>query len=223
MADQRIHGTVREQVQSRFERLEKAALKPLPSGLFPCYQEALRTVHRDHYVEVDKAYYKVPEEFRGHRVWARWDARCVRIFTKRMEKIVTHTRLEPGRFSHPLGCGGRKESFEKSLAYWQRRAGRIGPWCSRWAGGVARNRGAAALRVIMGLIDLKRKHRGEQLEAACQAASSREAWNLRAVKAQLERLSSQTIIDFNEQHELIRSMSDYGKIAGNPFGEQNHE
>ena len=75
----------------------------------------------------------------------------------------------------------------------------------------------------MGLIDLKRKHRGEQLEAACQAASSREAWNLRAVKAQLERLSSQTIIDFNEQHELIRSMSDYGKIAGNPFGEQNHE
>ena len=221
VADLRIHGTVREQVQARFQRLEKAALKPLPPGLFPCYQEALRTVHRDHYVEVAKAYYKVPEEFRGRQVWVRWDARCVRVFTKSMEKIITHTRLQPGRFSSCLGCGGRKESFEKSLAYWSRRAGAIGPHCAQWAKDVGKHRGPAALRVIMGLVDLKRKHLGEELEAACLAASSREGWSLRAVKTQLERRVSQTIIDFNQQHELIRSMSDYGKIAGNPFNQNN--
>lgn len=219
VADQRIHGTVREQVAQRFERAEKAALKPLPATLFPSYNEALRKVHRDCYVEVAKAYYEVPDEFMGHEVWVRWDGRCIRVFDKRMQKIVTHTRAEPGRFSSCLACGGRKESVEKSLAYWQRRAARIGPQSAQWAKALGEARGALAVRVLMGLQDLHRKHSTNDLEAACQAALSREEFRLPAIKAQLERRSSQTIIDFAQEHELIRSMSDYGEVAGNPFEE----
>jgi transposase len=219
VADQRIHGTVREQVAARFERLEKPALKPLPSGLFPCFSEGLRTVHRDGYVEVAKAYYQIPQEFKDRKVWVRWDTRCVRVFDKRMQKIITHTRLEPGKFSSCLACGGRKESVEKGLAYWQGRAARIGQPCGQWARLLAEKRGATAIRVLMGLVDLHRKHRGCDLDAACQAALSRDDWTLKGVKAQLERASSQTIIDFAQEHELIRSMSDYGEIAGNPFEE----
>jgi len=41
--------------------------------LFPCFKEGQRMVHRDSYVEVDKAFYSVPPEYIGQRVWVRWD------------------------------------------------------------------------------------------------------------------------------------------------------
>ena len=54
VADVRIHGTTRKQVAALFAE-EQPALLPLPPSLFPCFQEAERTVHRDAHVEVDKA------------------------------------------------------------------------------------------------------------------------------------------------------------------------
>src|SRR5207244_3720199 len=57
VADTRIHGTTRRQVGRLFEEVERSALQPLPPGLFPVFEEALRSVHRDGYVEFKKAYY----------------------------------------------------------------------------------------------------------------------------------------------------------------------
>jgi len=54
VADVRIHGTTRKQVAFLFAE-EQPSLLPLPPSLFPCFQEAERTVHRDAHVEVDKA------------------------------------------------------------------------------------------------------------------------------------------------------------------------
>jgi len=73
VADTRIHGTTKKQVDSYFREHEKAALKPLPLDLFPCYQEGKRKVHRDAFVEVQSAYYAAPPEYIGHELWARWD------------------------------------------------------------------------------------------------------------------------------------------------------
>ena len=53
VADQRIHGTTRQQVAALFEE-ERAHLQALPSSLFACYQEGRRTVGRDGFVEVKK-------------------------------------------------------------------------------------------------------------------------------------------------------------------------
>ena len=96
VADKRIHGTTRKQVAACFEQ-ERHCLQPLPDSLFPSFQEAMRNVHRDSYVEVARAYYEVPAELIGHQVWVRWDSRCVRIFNQRMEQVQIHTRIEPGR------------------------------------------------------------------------------------------------------------------------------
>ncbi len=219
VADRRIHGTVREQVQTRFERAEKTALKPLPDSLFPCYQEALRTVHRDGCIAVANAFYQVPEEFIGRQVWAQWDGRMVRVFDNRMQPVVSHARVEPGRISSCLGAGGHQESSEKTLAYWQRKAGSLGRHCGQWARAAGERRGVQAIRTLQGFCGLHRKHPAKDLDAACQAALSREEWTLAAIKTQLERRSSQVVIDFAEQHELIRPMNEYGDIAGNPFAE----
>jgi len=74
--------------------------------VFPCYQEGQRTVHRDTYVEVDKAYYDVPPEYISRQVWVRWDRREVRIFNTRWEQIRLHAPLAPGQFTRTLGLGG---------------------------------------------------------------------------------------------------------------------
>lgn len=82
VADQRIHGTTKQQVGKIFLAIEKPRLLPLPASLFPVFEEAPRMVHGDGYVEVQKAYYSVPPEYVGRQVWARWESRLVRIFNQ---------------------------------------------------------------------------------------------------------------------------------------------
>ena len=101
VADTRIHGTTRRQVGKHFAEVERGALVPLPLGLFPSFHEGRRIVHRDGHVEVKRAYYAVPPEYRDRDVWVRWDSRLVSIYNDRMEKIAVHLRMEPGRFSTP--------------------------------------------------------------------------------------------------------------------------
>jgi hypothetical protein len=81
VADTRIHGTTRQQVGKLFETVERAALRPLPGSLFPVFEEALRTVHRDGYVEFKRAYYSVPPDYVGRQVWVRQEARLLRLYT----------------------------------------------------------------------------------------------------------------------------------------------
>ena len=105
VADTRIHGTRRRQVGAMFEE-ERPHLQPLPNSLFPAYQEARRTVHRDGYVEVAKAYYEAPLEWVGRKVWVQWDGRRVAMLNDKQECLITHARLEPGKFTRTRGVRG---------------------------------------------------------------------------------------------------------------------
>ena len=67
VADTRIHGTTRQQVIKVFNEVERPKLLPLPASLFPVFEEAPRSVHRDGYVEVQRAYYSVPRSMSGGR------------------------------------------------------------------------------------------------------------------------------------------------------------
>jgi hypothetical protein len=99
VADTRIHGTTRQQISKVFNEVERARLLPLPAGLFPVFEEAPRTVHRDGYVELQRAYYSVPPEYVGRQVWARWKSRLLRVFNQRREVIAVHVLAEPGKFT----------------------------------------------------------------------------------------------------------------------------
>jgi hypothetical protein len=73
VADKRIHGTTRKQVAACFEE-ERPHLQPLPASLFfSSFQEGQRSVHRDSYVEVEKAFYEAPPELIGREVWVCWE------------------------------------------------------------------------------------------------------------------------------------------------------
>jgi len=119
VADTRIHGTTRKQVGKVFNEVEREALLPLPVARFPFFHEAQRSVHRDGHVEVDKAYYSVPPEHLGRRVWVRWDSHTVRIFDHRMQQIAIHVKREPGRFAtEPSHIASQKISGVERGAAW---------------------------------------------------------------------------------------------------------
>lgn len=202
IADRRIHGTTREQVRLRFEA-ERPHLKPLPAMLFPCYEEAPRTVHRDSYVEVQRAYYEVPPEYIGRRVWVRWDAATVRVFNDRHEQVALHARATPGRF---VGSGRPVLHAADDLL---RRVARLGDACAAWAQAVLEQRGPIAIRVLLGLLSLARHHPGSLIQRACAQALHHGAFRLRDVRRLLDAPDPQTAFGFLEEHPLIRALSEY--------------
>jgi hypothetical protein len=211
VADVRIHGTTRQQVAVRFAA-EQKALQPLPPDLFPCFQEGQRTVHRDSYVEVDKAYYTVPPEYIGQAVWVRWDSREVRIFNARWEQLKLHPHLPPGQFDQVLGLGGGHGPLERQVDYWLHRAEELGPPCGQWARGVFERKGPLGLRSIMGLVGLTDHHAFKAVHDACASALAHGAWRLRDVKALLEQRPRevQPQLAFAQNHPLIRNLAEYG-------------
>lgn len=209
VADLRIHGTTKRQVAQLFAT-ERPLLLPLPDSLFPVFVEARRTVHRDSYVEVAKAYYAVPPEYIGQNVWVRWDQREVRIFNLRWQQLQLHRRLSPGQFSKVLGIGGGKGSLQSNLDYWLRRASEMGDPCAQWAQGLVQKRGFEAIRSLMGLVALTDRYSFRVVNHACARAVAKEAWRLRDLRALLDSTEIQTQLAFAEHHPLIRNLSEYG-------------
>ena len=189
VADQRIHGTTKQQVEKLFEQAERRDLLPLPAERFPFFHEAHRAVHRDGHLEVDKAYYSAPPEYVGHRLWVRWDSRLVRIFNDRWEQVAVHAKAEPGRFrtapehipqGKSLGRGTRHRrpaaadrrdraahaAMGRSHDAGPGRGGRAGPGGPEEPGGQAPQRA---------------------LEEACRVALSHGAYRLRTIRQLLQR------------------------------------
>jgi transposase len=211
VADVRIHGTTRQQVAALFAQ-EQSSLLPLPPGLFPCFREGQRTVHRDSYVEVDKAYYTVPPEYIRAEVWVRWDSREVRIFNRRWEQIALHGRLPPGKFDRVRGLGGGHGPLERQLDYWLQRAQALGAPCGLWAQGVLEHKGPIGLRSIMGLLGLADHHAFKTLNHACAQALAQGTWRLRDVRTLLDQRQRlvQTHLSLAQSHPLIRNLAEYG-------------
>ena len=218
VADTRVHGTTRRQVGKLFEEAERPALQPLPHDRFPLFREAQRSVHRDGHVEVDKAYYSVPPEYLGRRVWARWDSRLVRVFNSRFEQIALHVKHEPGRFSTQSEhiASKKRSSIERGAAWLLAKASRIGPETARWAEAMLEARGVEGMRVLVGLTSLAARHRGEAIEQACQAARRHGAYRLRVIRQLLKRQAPpEQQLEFLESHPIIRSLSEYAQRVPN--------
>ena len=213
VADKRIHGTTCKQVGALFGE-ERSHLQPLPASLFPCYQEARRRVGRDSFVEVAKSYYEVPPEYVGRQVWARWDARAVRVFNERMEQVQVHARIEPGRFSRCLGAAGMSRPVLSSCRYWAGRAAMLGEHCGRWAQSALDARGPGALRSIMGLCHLAPKHSASAIDAACAKAAAAGARRLKDVARLIGAGEGQRAFAFAESHPLIRDLKIYADFLG---------
>jgi transposase len=220
VADTRIHGTTRQQVGKHFAAVERPALLPLPRERFPFFHEGRRVVHRDGHVEIGRAYYSVPPEYLGRRLWVRWDGRLVRIFTERMEPIAVHVQHEPGRFStQPQHLAAEKiSSVERGAAWLLGQVRRLGPQCTRWAEAVIAVRGVEGIRVLQGLLSLARRHPVAAIERACGIAGSSGCHRLRTVRALIDRqVPTQEQFAFMHEHPLIRPLAEYTQFVHTTF------
>ena len=216
VADTRIHGTTRKHVGQVFLAVERPTLRGLPAERFPCFQEAPRKVGRDGHVEVAKAYYSVPPEYLGHTLWARWDARLVRIFNQRFEQIAVHVRHEQGRFSTNAQHLAREKinGIERGVGYLLEKVGGIGPKTHQWAEAMLHARGIEGTRVLQGVLSLTRRHTSQELENACEKALSHGAFQLRTLRELIARQAPrQTTLAFLDAHPIIRPLDDYAAVV----------
>ena len=211
VADTRIHGTTRQQVGKLFEAVERPALQPLPAMVFPVFEEARRTVHRDGHVEFKRAYYSVPPEYVGRQVWVRQESRLLRVHNTRREPIALHALAEPGKFTtDPAHLHSRKRHIvERGADYLLDRCRLIGPLTGSWAEAMQQQRGPQSLRVMLGLLHLAEKHPVTELEKAARLAAHHGAWRLRDLKRLLELPANVVQLDFLETHPLIRPLDAY--------------
>ena len=219
VADTRIHGTTRRQVGKLFEEVERAALRPLPASLFPVFEEARRTVHRDGYVEFKKAYYSAPPEYVGRQVWVRQETRLLRVYNTRREQIALHALAEGGKFiTDPAHLHSSKQHIiERGADYLLDRCRMIGPLTGTWAEAMHQTRGPQSLRVMQGLLQLAQKHPAAELEKTAGIATHHGTWRLRDLKRLLALPGNVVQMDFLESHPLIRSLEAYRvELNSNP-------
>ncbi len=220
VADTRIHGTTRKQVKKAFEEAEQPALLPLPATRFQFFHEAKRSVHRDGHVEVDKAYYSVPPEYLGRKVWVRWDGHTVRIYDHRMQQIALHLPKEPGRFStqNQHIAAEKISAVERGATWLLDKVSLIGPHSSRWAEAMLEQRGIQGVRVLQGLRSLSYRHPCDHIEQACEIALSHGAYRLRDLRQLIKRRApKQESFEFMDQHPIIRSLTEYDQLVHNAF------
>jgi len=226
VADTRIHGTTRRQVQQVFDEVERAALQPLAPERFPCFEEGSRMVNRDGHVEVAKAYYSAPPEYLGRRVWARWDGHLVRLFDARMKPIAVHPRKEAGRFStqdrHIVS--EKVNGVEHGAAKLLLKTELIGTHANRWSRAMVKTRGIQGVRVLQGLLSLANRHPHERIDRACEIALSHGALRLRTIRTLIRRdvdaAAAQRPLpiagaEFIDAHPIIRDLADYGELVHN--------
>jgi len=220
IADTRIHGTTRQQVQVLFVE-EKPHLLPLPAGRFPSFEEGRRSVHRDGHIEVAKAYYSVPPEYTGRQVWVRWDGHLVRVFNSKMESIAVHVQVEPGTFqTKEEHLHAKKISqVEQGTVSLLRRAALLGPHVEQWARQMLEVRGIPGVRVLVGQLSLTHQHSREEIDGACEIASTHGAVRLKTIRQLLQRSGpSQEPLAFLDEHPIIRPLSDYQALVQTAFG-----
>jgi transposase len=94
VADQRVHGTTREAPLVRFDRDERAALRPLPQRALPCREQRLRRrVATDAFVDIDTVRYSVPHRLVRDHVEVVVEEQTVRILHG-TTVVATHPRSQ---------------------------------------------------------------------------------------------------------------------------------
>jgi transposase len=79
VANRRVHGTTREQVQIRWEQ-DQLSLQPMKARLaYPFADEEQRKVARDAYVSWQSSRYSVPWRYAGKEVWVRQQGHDVEV------------------------------------------------------------------------------------------------------------------------------------------------
>jgi transposase len=190
-------GTSRREL---YERLDRPALKPLPTQRYEVAEWKWCTVSIDYHVEVDHHYYSVQHQLLGEKVEARWTSSIVEIYCKG-KRITSHRRShERGRHTTkaehmPHSHRAHAEWTPSRLIRW---AAKTGPATGRLVAEILRSRPhpEQGYRACLGIMRLGRNYGAKRLEAASLRAEHLRSYSYHTVKNILD--SAQDRLPFDE-------------------------
>ena len=95
----KIHGTYKQVINERFERLEKEKLQPLRTEKFSFFHQAERVVGINCHINHDNNYYSVPFSYVKKTVTVRWNQHLLRIVYGGEELALHKLCTGQGNFS----------------------------------------------------------------------------------------------------------------------------
>jgi transposase len=215
----RHYGQSRRQL---FEKVDKPALRPLPSERFVYAEWKICRVNVDYHVELDRHYYSVPHGLIHERLEARIASATVELFL-RGARVASHPRsFEVGR--HTTVPEHMPKAHQKHLEWSPSRltnwAETIGPGTRGLVVAIMESRPhpEQGYRSCLGILRLGKVYGNERLEAAAVralAANARSYRHLEAIlKKGLDRLPLPAPPDAGQasstaQHPNIRGRSYY--------------
>jgi transposase len=176
--------------QELFERVDRPALRPLPSTPFVYGEWKLARVNIDYHVEVDGHYYSVPHALVQAQVDVRLTAMTVEIF-HRGQRVAVHLR-SAARGQHttlpahmPKAHQQHREWSPSRLIAW---AETVGPQTAALVAAILASRPhpVQGYRSCLGILRLARRDGAVRLEAACARALAVGARSYRHVDAILK-------------------------------------
>lgn len=157
-----------------FERLDKPALKRLPTQAYEYAEWRERRAGLDYHVEIDKHYYSVPYQLLKQKLWARVTTRTIEIFHQ-SQRVASHVRTSGNR-GHTTVAEHMPQSHRQyaglTPAELKRQAARIGPNTSALVELVieGKTHPEQGFRTCLGIVRLAKPHGRDALEAACLRA-----------------------------------------------------
>ena len=159
-----------------FDRIERAALQPLPAERFELMQTLDLKVQFNYHIELreDRHYYSVPWRLKGTRVQVLYNDRMVEIYHDHLRVAAHQCARTAGGYTTVADHMPPQHRF---YADWSperilRWAGEIGPEVAALVGKVLQEREhpEQGFKVALGIINLYRKYGEERLEQACGRA-----------------------------------------------------
>ena len=199
--------------RSAFERLDKPALRPLPTQPYRYTAIMSVKVNINYHVQYKDHHYSVPHQYVGERLELHASETLVQAYFRR-QLVATHPRKHrPGFTTNPahmpLGHRAQQQWSPGRLKRW---AVDIGPDTLTWVSGQLERREhpEQAYKVCLGLLNLSKQYPATRLNAACRIANGAGLSRLKQIKAILksnrDQLPEQLSLaaELPQDHENIR-------------------
>jgi transposase len=203
-ADTRIHGTTKRQVAAMFAD-ERPALGALPVEPFRYYRFGTRTVHLDGCVEVEAAYYSAPPGWIGREVHVQWNDVTVRLLDPTRGHLLREHARAPRGWHRVADADRPKRTPPKTIALLAA-AHAAGPSIAALCDHIHQHDGAVAVRRILGVLALAKKHGPAVADDAAHAALDVGVPTYRFMRRYLERHPPLTL---RQVDPLIRQLTLY--------------
>ena len=205
----------------RFAKIDRPALRPLPTEAYSFAEWKKARVHIDYHVEVEDHYYSVPYALLHREVDVRYTAMTVEIF-HHGQRVASHARsYKSGK--HTTIDSHRPKSHQRYLEWTPERlvrwASTVGPFTAALVDQILQSRRhpEQGFRSCLGILRLGKTYSPERLEAAATRACTLKACSYQSVKSILATgLDRQLTLDSPPDHAPIHHDNIRGTDYFNP-------